>query len=240
MTLYLRPDRGRSSRGIDEILVISTGEVPLTLNSLRLGSGPDIATGGGEVQENFEVIPTEADSLWIRLPAVVGSNQIAALDMSTVIFGQGTALSASVGNTSSPGSWQRVDPDQQAVEEIHSGVLQILTPPGDPQVGGLRMSSPVVTPNGDGANDLLELDFSVLRVDGESEVRTEVFDLSGRRLWEDVQLRTRASGSYRVQWGGVDQAGSLLAPGVYLLRVAVDAAREAGGTETLRPVYVAY
>ena len=240
VTLFLRPDRGRSSRGIDEILVVSTGEVPLTLNSLRLGSAPDIAAGGGETQENFEVIPTQADSLWIRLPGVVPRNQIAAIDMSTVIFGQGTALSASVGNTSSPGSWQRVDPDQQAVEEIHSGVLQILTPPGDPQVGGLQMSSPVVTPNGDGANDLLELDFRVLRVDGESEVRTEVFDLSGRRLWEDVQLRTRASGSYQVQWGGVDEAGSLLAPGVYLLRVEVDAAREAGGTETLRPVYVAY
>ena len=240
VTLYLRPDRGRSSRGIDEILVVSTGEVPLTLNSLRLGSGPDIAAGGGEVQENFEVIPTGEDSLWIRLPGVVPRNNVAALDMSTVIFGQGTALSASVGNTSSSGSWQRVDPDQQAVEEIHSGVLQILTPPGDPQVEGLRMSSTVVTPNGDGANDAITLDFSVLRVDGESEVRTEVFDLSGRRLWEDVQLRTRASGSYRVQWGGVDEAGSPLAPGVYLLRVEVDAAREAGGTQTLRPVYVAY
>ncbi len=240
VTLFLRPDRGGSSRGIDEILVVSTGEVPLNLNSLRLGSGPDIAGGGGEVPEDFEVIPTEADSLWIRMPAVVRRNHIVAIDMSTVIFGQGTALSASVGNTSSPGSWQRVDPDQQAVEEIHSGVLQILTPPGDPQVGGLQLSSAVVTPNGDGANDAIEVDFRVLRVDGESEVRTEVFDLSGRLLWEDVQLRTRASGSYQVEWGGVDETGSLLAPGVYLLRVAVDAAREAGGTEILRPVYVAY
>ena len=241
MTLYLRPDRGRSSRGIDEILVVSTHQVPLSLKALRLGSGPEVAIGGGQLQEDMELMATGSDSLWIRLPGVVARNDIVALDMSTVIFGQGAALSASVGNTSSPGSWQRVDADQQTVAEIQSGVMQVLAPPGDPQVGALQMSSTVVTPNGDGANDALELDFSVLRVDGEREVRTEVFDLSGRRLWQDVQLRTRASGTYQVSWSGVDDAGARLAPGIYLLRVAVDAERDAGGgTETLRPVYVAY
>ena len=241
VTLYLRPDRGGSSRGIDEILVVSANDVPLSLKALRLGSAADIAGGGGDVQEKLEVIPTGRDSLWVRLPEVVRRNNVVALDMSTVIFGHGTTLSASVGNTSSPGSWQRVDPDQEALEDIQSGVMRVLTPPGDPMVGGLQMSSRVVTPNGDGANDVIQLTFSVLRVDGPRAVTAEVFDLSGRRLWIDVQQRTRASGAYRVKWSGVDAAGTRLAPGAYLLRVSVDAEKDSGGaTETLRAVYVVY
>ena len=241
VTLYLRPDRGRSSRGIDEILVVSANDVPLSLKALRLGPAADIAGGGGEVQGKLELIPTGNDSLWVRLPEVVRRNDVVALDMSTVIYGHGTALSASVGNTSSPGTWQRVDPHQEALEDIRSGVMQVLTPPGDPVVDGLRMSSPVVTPNGDGANDEMELTFSVLRVEGPRDVTAEVFDLSGRPLWRDVRQRARASGAYRVKWGGVDAAGARLAPGAYLLRVSVDAEGDSGGAaETLRAVYVVY
>ena len=241
LTLYLRPDRGRSGGGIDEILVVSANDVPLSLKALRLGPAADIAGGGGEVQEELEVIPTGPDSLWVRLPGVVRRNNVVALDMSTVIYGNGTALSASVGNTSSPGSWQRVDPDQEALEDIRSGVMQVLTPPGDPMVGGLQMSSPVVTPNGDGANDEMQLTFSVLRVEGPREVTAEVFDLSGRPLWRDVRQRPRASGEYRVEWSGVDDAGARLAPGAYLLRVSVDAEEDSGGAaESLRAVYVVY
>ena len=241
LTLYLRPERGRSGAGIDEILVVSASDVPLSLEALRLGPAADIAGGGGDVQEELEVIPTGPDSLWVRLPGVVRRNDVVAVDMSTVIYGHGTALSSSVGNTSSPGSWQRVDPDQEALEEIRSGVMQVLTPPGRPMVGGLQLSSPVVTPNGDGANDEMQLNFSVLRVEGPRQVAAEVFDLSGRRLWSDVRRRPRASGAYRVKWEGVDAAGTRLAPGAYLLRVSVDAGEDSGGaTETLRAVYVAY
>ena len=186
------------------------------------------------------MIPTGRDSLRVRLPEVVRRNDVVAIDMSTVIYGQGTALSASVGNTSSPGSWQRVDPHQEALEDIRSGVMQVLTPPGGPMVDGLRMSSPVVTPNGDGANDEMQLTFSVLRVEGPRDVTAEVFDLSGRRLWSDVRQRARASGAYRVEWPGVDAAGARLAPGAYLLRVSVDAGEASGGAESLRAVYVVY
>ena len=119
--------------------------------------------------------------------------------------------------------------------------MQVLTPPGDPMVGGLQMSSPVVTPNGDGANDEMQLTFSVLRVEGPREVTAEVFDLSGRPLWRDVRQRPRASGEYRVEWSGVDDAGARLAPGAYLLRVSVDAEEDSGGAaESLRAVYVVY
>ena len=61
----------------------------------------------------------------------------------------------------------------------------------------------MVTANGDGVSVDLRLDFSVLRVDCRRDVRTEVFDLSGHRLWTDGQQRIRASGAYRVLWPGV-------------------------------------
>ena len=74
LTLFLLPRRGATSQGIDEILVTTSGDVPLNLRALRLGGAEDLSTGGGSV----EVVPTSPDSLWLRLPSVVGRNQLVA------------------------------------------------------------------------------------------------------------------------------------------------------------------
>ena len=242
LTLYLFPRRGATSRGVDEILVTTTGQVPLRLRQLRLGTSAQLAEeGGGTVEAEVEVMATGADSLWLRLPSVVRRNQLVAVDMNAVIFGQGMALSVQVGNTSSSGAWQRVDADQGAVASIQSGVLRVLAPPGGPRIEGLVLSTPVVTPNGDDVNDALELTFDVVRVDGERAVTAQMYDLSGRLLWEEEQMRARASGSYAVRWSGVDAFGTNVAPGVYLLRLSVDAQRDAGSdTDLLRPIHVVY
>ena len=84
----------------------------------------------------------------------------------------------------------------------------------------LRLSPRAFTPNGDGANDLLEIEYELVNLAGNVPVRIAVYDLSGRRVGEVADGRA-ASGLYRTSWDGRGRQGTPLPPGLYLLELAV-------------------
>ena len=242
LTFFVRSERGSKDPGIDEVLLINSNEVPLTLQGIRLGPAAEVARGRGRPVDlsAVEVRQTGDDSLWVRLPAVVPRNEVVALEVSTTLFGHGASFAGRVGNRDNSGAWQRVEAGD-AVEEVESQVLRVLAPEGRVGLSSLQLSSQVVTPNGDGVNEAVALHFDVLRMDGAQSVLVSVYDLSGRRVWEFEEVRARASGLYEVAWPGVDRAGAPVPPGVYLLRVEIDADAEAEVEAALvRAVYVAY
>ena len=68
-----------------------------------------------------------------------------------------------------------------------------------------------------------EIRIDLAKVQVPRPVTAAVFDLSGgrvRRLWD---RRPAAAGRQRLEWDGRDDAGTLVQPGLYLLRVEVDA-----------------
>lgn len=92
------------------------------------------------------------------------------------------------------------------------------------------------TPNGDLVNDQLQISFDVQRLTAARPIAVEVFDLGGRRL---RRIEQRAvSGGYSQNWDGRDEKGKLVAPGLYLVRVSVDA--DAANSAQVRLVSVAY
>jgi hypothetical protein len=88
----------------------------------------------------------------------------------------------------------------------------------------------VFTPNGDGRNDVGVIGFVLGRV-VEAPVRIEIYEVGGR-LRRTLAEQILGSGSYRSlgapgaglpgAWDGLDDAGDLVAPGVYLYRVVAD------------------
>ena len=189
----------------------------------------------------MEVRETAADSLWVRLPAAVGRDEIVALDVWTSLFGHGVSFAGRVGNRADSGAWQLVEADQEAVAEVESGVLRVLVPSGPAGLAHLTLVPKAVTPNGDGINDAVRIGFEVLRLDGAEAAIVSVYDLAGRRVWTLEQGRARASGQYSVAWAGVDDAGERVRPGTYIVRVAVQAdARRNVRTQITRLVHVAY
>ncbi len=84
----------------------------------------------------------------------------------------------------------------------------------------LSMRPAIATPNGDGVNDLLELEFAVLKVASDN-ASVRIFDLTGKQ----VALLRRGTGSGVVSfaWPGTDDSGRPVLPGVYLTSVEVHA-----------------
>ena len=77
------------------------------------------------------------------------------------------------------------------------------------------------SPNGDGVNDAVRIDYDLLNLVGAVPVQVEIFDLSGRSLGV-VWREPAASGRFSVAWDGRDGDGALLPPGLYLVRLRVE------------------
>ena len=110
-------------------------------------------------------------------------------------------------------------------------------------IGTVAFESPVFTPNGDGANDVLRMSFEVLTVVGEADIRAQLFDLGGRHR-ATIFEHQGANGTYTgadfpdLDWDGRDGQGNPLPPGIYLLRLEVEG--DARSSATTRAVAIAY
>ena len=96
------------------------------------------------------------------------------------------------------------------------------------------------TPNGDGVNDLLHIEFTVLTIREDRPVEVAFHDLSGRRIAKakprDGAGKTR-SGTVSFTWDG--RAGEGMAPpGIYIARVQLNT--DAEDFEAVRLVNVVY
>ena len=98
---------------------------------------------------------------------------------------------------------------------------------GETIVAGGRVVPNPFTPNGDGVNDLASIHYQILKLTKEVPVTVSIYDLSGR-LVRDLYSGTEVSGIYALDWNGLDNSGQLVAPGLYLSRISVDADRGEG------------
>jgi flagellar hook assembly protein FlgD len=82
-----------------------------------------------------------------------------------------------------------------------------------------RLSTTVISPNGDGQNDTAEILLILSQFTSGIEVEVEILDLSGRRVRRLI-FDQRAAGAYDEAWDGRDDDGHLVPPGLYVLRVS--------------------
>ena len=101
----------------------------------------------------------------------------------------------------------------------------------------LEVRSRAFTPQGDGVNDQLSIQYTLFWVQHASEVKIGIYALDGRRVWQ-ARPEAQAAGRHTVRWDGRDGAGQLVGPGIYLARVEVET--DKGREIRLQPVAVAY
>ncbi len=124
-------------------------------------------------------------------------------------------------------------------EELGSNQLLVVASASSARgfLGDLEVGSRAFTPQGDGVNDQLSIQYTLFRVQQASEVKVGIYALDGRRVWQ-AQPEAQAAGRHTAHWDGRDGAGQLVGPGIYLVRVEVET--DKGSEIRLQPVAVAY
>jgi hypothetical protein len=232
-SFFIVPTFTSSDRGFDHVLLKGPEGVTMELQGLKLGTR--------EIPlSDVEIMPTQEDSLWIHLPGVVRSRTQSPVEVqfSTQVFRTGSLFLAWTGHSSTPNVWQLVDPGN-ATDRVEGNTLTVSVEVTGDILHHVRVEPTVFTPNNDGVNDSAILRFAVLNMNAQRDVTVTIHDLHGRVVeeWENVG-RSVAGGSYEVTWEGMDRKGDLVAPGVYLCRIYVNA--DAGECTAMRMIAVAY
>ena len=94
-------------------------------------------------------------------------------------------------------------------------------------IGEIVLSSRLLTPNGDGINDEVEIFFNLLQLTLPTPVAFEIFDLAGRKV-HAIFAEEHRLGPAIHRWDGRGADGERLLPGLYVwvLRVEADAFEE--------------
>lgn len=175
------------------------------------------------------------DSLHLAFTPVEPGAEAIRVDFNGTMYSAGGRLHGSM--RSGGGLWQRVD------EKFSRNSLQVLAVPGRRKLFGQVAIPRAFSPNGDGLNDELRLDFTLFLAPGRSPVMVEVFDLRGRCLRRLVRERAVSTGEYTIPWDGRDHSGDRVAPGLYAIRLSLDSDLDETGLlhrEIVRTVAVAY
>lgn len=138
---------------------------------------------------------------------------------------------------------QNIDPKRHATGDAWTVITEGLAPS---TLVSLRVDPNPFTPNGDGRNDATVIDFAIANVEKNKILRISVFDLNGRKIRDVISVSTGISpfygdprsGGSGILWDGRNDAGTVVAPGVYLIQVAIDT--DVGGEVITKTVVVSY
>jgi hypothetical protein len=218
-TFSFSPQFETRDSGFDRIMVQTPSPVDPESLALKID--------GGEVEPSG--ISIAADSFVVDLPRTIFRNQV-ELDFSATLKDNATLITGFVGRKSQPGLWQPVDPaDRTATTIFLPAVAE-----EDLLIANLTVR-PLITPNGDGIGDVAEIRFHVLKVDKLAQVR--IYALDGR-LVRELDGQAQSDQSYLYTWTGRNQSESLVAPGIYLCHISIDA--QSGQGIQQRIISVAY
>lgn len=201
---------------------------------------------GDGAQFPFDVRGDSLDAVaYRRLPAaergiVTGPGQPFRLRFSAPVFLNGTTLRLFVRHAASADAavaWQAVEAGN-ADEGVASNTLSIEVPIDSGLLHGLTVGPNPFTPNGDGINDAAEISLDIFKLTSSRHLQVRIYALDGRQIWQREELVL--SGRTTVRWGGADDRGHPVPPGLYLCQVQLDADATHQPTTQARIIAVAY
>ena len=160
------------------------------------------------------------------------------IGLETVLCDEAGEFGGEVFNRGEQSLLQRVEGGDVS-EELGSNQLVVVASASSARgvLGDLEVGSRAFTPQGDGVNDQLSIQYTLFRVQQASEVKVGIYALDGRRVWQ-AQPEAQAAGRHTARWDGRDGAGQLVGSGIYLARVEVET--DKGSEIRLQSVAVAY
>ena len=218
-TYTLWPSTDGQDSGFDRLRFripgATTGNVALRI------AGEDVAP---------QQVALSGDSLLVLLPHVVVADSV-EVDFTVRLWDNAALFALDLGASERPGIWQSVVPSERRAN--------IVLLPGLPVqaalVGDVKIAPAAFTPNGDGVNDSVEIDFIVFKAQG-IQPQVRIFDVAGRLVAQPGG--TKVAGRWHFRWSGHAADGALALPGMYLCRI--DLGTASGSAAVLRPLALAY
>ena len=214
-----------------DALRIRTG-APGQFRALEIGDPP--------VRVEPVRVVEEAEEIVVYLPERISSANPQPLRVlfSTQVFALAWTFDGEVFDAAGAVLPQPLEPGN-ASEYVDTSALRVVANSSSSGrvLRALELSSNVLTPNGDGINDAIELEYTLFQLPEAVPVFIEVYSLDGRLLLRR-QMGRQHFGAQQLRWDGRDEVGSLLSPGLYLLAVALEAG--AATDRVLHPVGIAY
>lgn len=224
-------DVGRADIGFDAIRIFTPSQPifrEFLIGNLPVSVAPD----------NVEEAP---GTLTLFFP----SHRVTSRDFGTLrivfdaqVFRQRTFFNAEVFDTQSGELSQKVLPGD-ANPAVLSNTMRVLTSTESTRkiLAFFEVVPRLISPNGDGRNDMAEISYTLVQLVRAVETEVEVFDLSGRRV-QTIFSGEVGSGTHIREWNGQDSRGKLLPAGVYVIKVAVHTER--GTFAQIKTVGVVY
>ena len=174
--------------------------------------------------EAFTVARLDQSGFAVQIPRidVRRTLDLIEIDFKAQVFQYGTVFAGRVFDSTQPYEVAQAVVSGDVDVQNDSATLQVvLADVGIESIGRMELVSPICTPNSDGVNDEVRLEYDLLNLAGAARVDIDLCDLSGRKLWT-IDRIAHSSGRFAVAWDGRDDSGLLLPPGIYLLRLAVE------------------
>ena len=223
---HIRTEAGNRAgfNGIELEVPPATRFLDLTIDDQPATEGVDfsLATSDGRLRFTFPSAFQEDKAFRVRFQGAV--------------FQPSVFLGSRLFNTSAAGLPQSIEAGDARAEVASNSIQVVSSDAALGILGAIGLSAPVVTPNGDGANEQVAIKFDLFGVAG-GALRVEVRDLSGRRCAAILDAQA-AAGPYALQWDARDERGKLVPVGLYLIRVEV--AVDRGTFARMEAVGVAY
>ncbi len=186
----------------------------------------------GEPTE-FEILENEPDRFVLSFPLIDGDGDLLEFAFDLPIFRFGSTFSGRAYNSLWPTVPQILEPGNAVsfgpddVDELASLAVAIPQAQVGKLVGQISLSTEILTPNGDGINDEMEIFFNLLQLTLPTPVVLEIYDLAGRKV-HTVFSEEHRIGPIIQSWDGKGADGRSLLPGsyVWVMRVRADAFEE--------------
>ncbi|MFH1567876.1 MAG: gliding motility-associated C-terminal domain-containing protein [Gemmatimonadota bacterium] len=217
---------GQGQRGFDTIEITT----PVAVDSAAVR---EVTVGG--VPVGFGLV-VGADRFTLQLPQrIQRADEVVTFQFDCPVYVPGTRFEGVVYDRSAASAGQQIVAGD-ASPVVDTEALAVGWDLEGELIGGITVAPDRVTPNGDGINDEARITLRVLQLLEAATVSLEIYDLSGRLVWEF--RGPRRSGLETVVWPAVDGSGKPVLPGTYIYRIAVDAA--AGRDTRTGVIAVAY
>ena len=163
--------------------------------------------------------PVEA-GFAVTFPEPLRDGDLVELRFAAQVFQQSTPFVLFIQDArTEDASRQRVDPGD-ATDQVASSTNVVGLPVARDLLLNVVFDTEVLTPNGDGINDVLSVHAHVINILEPRPWHLRLYDLAGHALVKRSQSVT--AGAQDFTWDGRDQAGQLVPPGLYVLELHLD------------------